>query len=144
VPGRPDSVGPVTGDRGQRGTPPHPQRLVQRRGPVDIGVSGVLAALDQAGESMKVDRVRIDLQDISRTSPGNPGGRVRRTRLTEKPAYPAHVRIEDVACFDGRLIAPDPVDESVDRNRATGVDRQRGKHGLLAGRTDVESLVRRL
>jgi hypothetical protein len=93
---------------------------------------------------MKVDHVRIDIQDITRTSPGNPGGRIRRTRLTEKPAYPAHVRIEDVARFDGWVIAPDPVDQSLDRNRATGVDRQHGQHSLLPGRTDVESPARHL
>jgi hypothetical protein len=87
VQGRAYLVDPVAGEPGERGVRPQTQCLGQRRGTVDIGQAGVVSTVDQPGEPMQVDRVRVGGQDVAGISPDDfeiTGGR-------EQPAYSTQV-----------------------------------------------------
>jgi hypothetical protein len=81
---------------------------------------------------MQVDLTGIDVEQVPAGLPaqrrrGNAGG-------DENPPETGDVGVEDVARLGGRSVGPHAVDESVRRNRAPGVDEERGEQcALLAG-----------
>jgi hypothetical protein len=89
---------------------------------------------------VRVDERRVNVEDVPGVPPLQAAGRLvaQAGRLPEQLADPAQVRVKDVAGLSRRIVAPDPVDKQLDRDRPPRLDRKRREHGLLPGRAEVE------
>jgi hypothetical protein len=111
---------------GERLAAPQPERLAQLRGGgfrvsrLERGMAGAA----QPVEASDVDRRRIDLDEVA----GRAGHEQRRRQQL------AQLRDEDLHHLGGRLgrgLAPDVVDEAVDRHRTVGREEQAGQQRPL-------------
>jgi hypothetical protein len=50
--------------------------------------------------------------------------------------------VKDVACLGRRIVAPDPVDQSLDRDRPAGIHQKRCQHRLLSWSPHIQRLTR--
>ena len=100
----------LEGEVGERLAPPERERPVR------------VAVRDEARESVDVELVRVDADEVARRPGDDPVG-------ADRAAKRVHVHLERARGARGRLLAPDPVDQAVGRDDLVGVEQELREQG---------------
>jgi hypothetical protein len=97
----------------------------------------VASHVDQLAEPAQVDVALGERDPVSPGPEGQPGWFSVRGGA-EDPAQSGGVAVERAAGRRGRIVAPDPVDQRLGRQRASGVDEQGRQHCALLGWSQID------
>ena len=119
---------------GERGSVPERERLARQltTGAVAVGGSG-----HEPLELQRVDRRRVDLQLVAASVGRDP----RRAILGQQPAQLGDVLLHHLRGGRRRLLAPEPLDQPLDRDGRVGAQRQHREHGALLRASELERTV---
>ncbi len=119
---------------GERGSVPERERLARQltTGAVAVGGMG-----HEPLEPQRVDRRRVDLQLVAASVGRDP----RRAILGQQPAQLGDVLLHHLRGGRRRLLAPEPLDQPLDRDGRVRAQRQHREHGALLRASELERTV---
>ena len=137
----PDDLRPRAGDAVERDALPQPQRRLQRRrrrGQV-ARPAGLARGGQPSGEQLRVELARRQPQQVPAAAglqhlPRRP---VRPSRLERRP-QPGDMDVQRVHRSGGQLVAPDPVDQLIARDRLVRPRRQQSEDRPPLRRAELE------
>lgn len=134
VGGRAQGVQPEGFQGAERLAVPQPDRLLEQVGGPFVLLRGAHPA-DQVPEAVQIHVQGVRGQRVA-VGPAHDGRAD--AAVGEGGAEPGQVAVEGVTGAPRRVVAPHPVDELVDRERAVDLHQQGGQHTPLPGVPEVE------
>ena len=119
---------------GERGSVPERERLARQ---IATGSVAVRGAYDEPLEAQRVDRRRVDLQLVAAPVRHD----LRRALAGQEPAQLGDVLLHHLRGGRRRLLAPEPLDQPLDRDGRVGAQRQHREHRALLRASELERTV---